>query len=108
MDLLKYDNENSGAAVPEEFENSGAAVPEEFENSGAAGPEEFENSGAAVPEEFGEFEENIYCSICLQNGPGLDRFCDTCGILCHSTCLPWPEPVLDDEKWKCMNCRDWQ
>jgi hypothetical protein len=128
MDLLKYDNENSGAAVPEEFvnsgaagpeefENSGAAGPEEFENSGAAGPEEFENSGAAVPEEFGEFEdfgefgdfgENIYCSICLQNGPGLDRFCETCGILCHSTCLPWPEPVLDDEKWKCMNCRDWQ
>ncbi|GAU22988.1 hypothetical protein TSUD_98160 [Trifolium subterraneum] len=68
MDLLKYDIENSGAAVPEEFGDFG-----DFGD-------------------FGEFEHNVYCNICLQNVPGLDRFCETCGVLCHSSCLPWPEP----------------
>ncbi|CAJ2654590.1 unnamed protein product [Trifolium pratense] len=81
MDLLKYDFEDSGVAVPEEFGEFG---------------------------DFGEFEENIYCNICLQNAPDLDRFCETCGVLCHSSCMPWPESVYDGEKWKCMNCRDWQ
>ncbi|KAL5056199.1 hypothetical protein RYX36_036881 [Vicia faba] len=65
-----------------------------------------ENSGTPFPEEFGD--GSFFCAKCLQTEPGPEFFCETCGVLYHGHCLPWPESASDPLHWTCQTCRDWQ
>ncbi|CAF2152177.1 unnamed protein product [Brassica rapa subsp. narinosa] len=56
-----------------------------------------------------EYEEMGPCQRCSQIEPVPDLFCTVCGLLIHSHCSPWEEPLsFPGTSWSCGQCREWQ